>query len=198
MNCLICNKELEGLEKECNREWHYDCQICTYCKGSVTEDILRESLSQQRPCSHKNCHENALWSSFGNDNIIITQEHLDVLNHWLLTPHPLAENISIETCYKLLRDLQQAAANVSIAISRKKDKIKIVETEAWRTHVEIESENQKEKKRQTEEKKIRLQEERSNPQLRNRRKALEGLMQSFGMTQEQAEAMLKQQEGPAQ
>jgi hypothetical protein len=94
-----------------------------------------------------------------------------------------------------LRDLQQAAANVSIAISRKKDKIKIVETEAWRTHVEIESENQKEKKRQTEEKKIRLQEERSNPQLRNRRKALEGLMQSFGMTEEQAEAMLKSQEG---
>src|SRR5437667_4422558 len=194
MNCLICKGELGQLEIDCHREWHYDCQICHYCKGAVTEDILRESLEAGRPCSHKNCHENALWASFGNDNILITQEHLDTLNHWLLTTHPLKEGISLETCYKLLRDLEQAAANVAVAISRKKDRIKIVETEAWREHIEIEQENNREKKRIQEEKKIKLQEERADPRLRDRCKETEGLRASFGMTQEQAEEFLRNQE----
>ena len=192
-NCIVCKTELGKLEIDCHRDWHYDCQNCVYCKSLVTEDILRDSLAKNRPVSHESCHEKEIWKSFGLENIQITQEHLNFLNKWLLTPHPL-ENITLETCYSLLRDLQQAAANVTIALNRKKDNIKIIETENWRAHVEFEQEERKEKKRQTEEKKIRLQEERSNPQLRNRRKALEGLMQSFGMTEEQAEAMLKSQE----
>lgn len=199
-NCLLCNLPLGELELSLNNKWHKapkDCQVCHYCKEPVTFDMAEKAIkdcdAQIGTCIseylyHQPCHEKALGERFKNKDLPIVQEQLDLLNKFLLSQRSEIP-LTLEELYPLLRDLQQCAANVSIALNRKKDKLKIKDAAAYREHVEIRKENNKLETRAIEEKKTRLASERADPALRNKRKALEGLI-AMGLSKEQAEAML--------
>lgn len=202
MNCLLCNLPLGEFElaSEGRLKWHSACQVCHYCKEPVTFDMAEKTIkdcdAQVGTCIseylyHQPCHEKALGERFKNKDFPIVQEQLDLLNKFLLSQRSEIP-LTLEELYPLLRDLQQCAANVSIALNRKKDKLKIKDAAAYREHVEIRKENNKLETRAIEEKKTRLASERADPALRNKRKALEGLI-AMGLSKDQAEAMLAKQ-----
>jgi hypothetical protein len=194
--CTICKNPLSEPELELHRTYHKSCMVCHYCKNETTDEMARKAESPES-LFHGPCHERKLMEDFKNKDLPIVQEQLDLLNKFLLTAHDEIP-LTLDVLYPLLRNLQQAAANVSIAINRKKDKIKIKDADAYRKHVEIRNENNKFEKRAVEEKKARLQAERLDPKLRDRRKALQGLMTAFSLTEAQANEMLSKKEGPVQ
>jgi len=199
--CPFCNLELGPFELEHGHKWHKTCAKCFHCGHEVTHEMAEQCVSKAAenllPCNvrlyHMPCHERALMEQFKNKEFPIVQEQLDILNRFLLTSHEELP-LTLDALYPLLRNLQQAAANVSIAINRKKDKIKIRDVAAWRETTEIRETINKEEKAKIEAKKIRLQAERQDPKLRDRRKAIAGLMQAFGISQADAEAMIDKKE----
>ena len=188
--CLLCHTELGSLEIECSQTTHYDCRKCSECHKDVNQEMVEAALTAQRLPIHTECEDRKKLTEFRNDELPLTQRHLDALNKYILARRP-ENDLTLESMYSLLRDLQQAAANVSIAIKRQKDKIHIADAEQYRAHVEIETENTKQAKRVEQDKKIRLQNERQNPQLRDRRKAVDGMI-ALGITREAAESMIPQ------
>jgi hypothetical protein len=199
--CPFCNLELGPFELEHGHKWHKACAKCHYCQHEVTHEMAEQCVSKaadnvlscEQRLYHVPCHERALMEQFKNKEFPIVQEQLDILNRFLLTSHEELP-LTLDALYPLLRNLQQAAANVSIAINRKKDKIKIRDVAAWRETTEIREQVNKEEKAKIEAKKIRLQNERADPKLRDRRKAITGLMQAFGISQADAEAMIDKKE----
>jgi|HubBroStandDraft_2_1064218.scaffolds.fasta_scaffold54336_4 hypothetical protein len=202
-HCPFCNLPLTDFEIELNHKWHKKCAKCHYCQHEVTHEMASECVSKaaegdyilppSQMLYHVPCHERALMEQFKNKEFPIVQEQLDILNRFLLTSREEIP-LTLDALYPLLRNLQQAAANVSIAINRKKDKIKIRDVAAWRETTEIREQVNKEEKAKIEAKKIRLQSERADPKLRDRRKAIHGLMQAFGLSEQDASAMLDKKE----
>jgi hypothetical protein len=188
-NCLLCKQELGALEIECNQTTHYDCRKCSLCESPVAESLVLHAIEHGVLPEHESCREKELLKAFYNEELPLTQAHLDKLNKWLLSKRHVEQEPTLEFWYSLLRDMQQVSVNVAIALKRAKDKITIKDTEQYRAHVEIASENAKQSKRLDEEKKIRLQQERDNPAIRNRRKAVEGMM-AMGLSREVAESMV--------
>lgn len=189
MTCPFCSLELGSSEIELNRKWHFDCQRCSLCSNEVTHEIAEQAITAERKPEHSTCREAKLDAEL-KDGLPLTYEHLNRLNSLMLSRRP--ENIlSLESLYDLLRSMQQCTANVSIAISRQRDKTRIRDAENYRAHVEIETENIRETKRIEETKKLQRQAERLDPRVRDRRKAIEGLM-ALGMSRETAEGMVPQ------
>jgi hypothetical protein len=201
--CPFCNLELTLFEIELNHKWHKACAKCHYCQYEVTHEMAERCVSKAatgdyilppaQMLYHMPCHERALMEQFKDKEFPIVQGQLDILNRFLLTSKEEIP-LTLEALYPLLRNLQQAAANVSIAINRKKDKIKIRDVAAWRETTEIREQINRDEKAKIEEKKIRLQAERADPKLRDRRKAIQGLMSAFGLSEADASAMLDKKE----
>lgn len=199
-NCLLCNLPLGEFElsTEGRVKWHTGCQVCHYCKEPVAHELAEKAIKDcesvigtelpSESLYHQPCHERALGERFKNKDLPIVQVQLDLLNKFLLSQRGEIP-LTLEELYPLLRDLQQCAANVSIALNRKKDKLKIKDAAAYRETVEIRKENNKLETRLVEEKKARLASERANPKLRAERKAIEGWI-TMGMSKEVAEKLI--------
>ena len=200
--CPFCNLPLGDFELEHGHKWHKACAKCHYCQHEVTHEMagkLIESVPNGDSTTishllyHSSCHERALLEQFKNKDFPIIQEQLDILNRMTLTTREEIP-LDIETMRTLLRTLHQITANWSIALNRKVDKIKVRDTDSWRETIAIREENNKIDKRILEEKKARLASERADPKLRDRRKAIAGLMSAFGISQSDAEAMIDKKE----
>ena len=200
--CPFCNLPLGEFEIEHGHKWHKACAKCHYCQHEVTHEMASkliesvpngDSTTISHLLYHQPCHERALMEQFKVKEFPIVQAQIDILNKFMLsTREPL--ELDIEVIRTLLRTLLECTANVSIALNRKIDKIKVRDTESWRETIAIREENNKIDKRILEEKKTRLASERADPKLRDRRKAIAGLMSAFGISQADAEVMVDKKE----
>lgn len=200
--CPLCLQPLDTFEIEHNHKWHKACQVCKYCKHETTHEHVEKLIgnwSEESPVMlshslyHSPCHEKQLMAEFRDDKLPLVQEHLDVLNKFLLSVNEEIP-LTLECLYPLLRNLQQAAANVSIAIARKRDKIRISEAEVYRAKTKEQKEAEKLETRKVEAAKIQRVNEKTDPALRAKRKAIEGLMTAFKMSEAAAIAMIEAQQ----
>lgn len=204
--CPLCLSELTSFELEHSQAYHRACQVCKYCKSETTRESVETLIANwhtetpimlSHSLYHSPCHEKQLMAEFRDDKLPLVQEHLDVLNKFLLSANEEIP-LTLECLYPLLRNLQQAAANVSIAIARKRDKIRISEAEVYRAKTKEQKEQEKLETRKVEAAKIQRVNEKADPALRAKRKAIEGLMVAFKLTETQALALIEaQQQGKA-
>jgi hypothetical protein len=102
----------------------------------------------------------------------------------------------LKQLYDVLHELQDAASSISILLSLTKDKIRIESNIEYTEKVKTERRQSSEAAAIDENKKAARQAERENPILRDRRKAIEGIMKTFGFSLEAATAMLDAQTSP--
>jgi NACalpha-BTF3-like transcription factor len=146
---------------------------------------------------HVTCHERVMLAQFKDERYPIIQDQLDILNRHMLAHHEEV-GLDLDSLYSLLRMMQQITSTVSSVIARKKDKILIRETEIYRAKTHEQKQVEKQETRKEQEKKTRLQAERIDPALRIKRKAIDGLMSTLGLSREQAEKMINEANPPVE
>lgn len=215
-SCPVCDKELGPAEVTLNQKYHYDCNKCATCElGPLTYEIMEAWLEGKGTREHSGCRDKRLERELLSKEVTITQAHLDFLNRirlmaWVdedATSDIASESQSteqqfralkiherkIDDMYKFLSKYQTFAALTSICIAQKKDAQLKKASSDYRDKTQYEKEIERTKTRTEEARKIQLQKEREDPKLRNRRKAVEGMMKAYNMTMEQVEAMMKEQ-----
>lgn len=192
MICPICATELGPLELQGNKRFHFACRYCVECKAEIPNDeICEKSFEEHGSIMHSGCAERRHWSDFQRKDVPFVQSHVNLINQKICTMRrPLALD-NLEQFYSLLRDLQQCAANVKVLIDRTKDRNRVQDAKEYREKTDLQKQAERRKSLLEETKKIQLAEERANPALRDRRKAIAGLV-ALGMSQDQAEAMVPQ------
>jgi len=164
------------------------------------DEHIEKCLATNIPVSHTVCQEQKLTADFKDKQLPIIQQHLDILNNWLLKQRAPLIDLTLEECMSLLLDVTQLAANLSIVRARIRGNDLVREAGITRRHMEIKEYNTREAeiakeqdKKEKEERRQILAAEKTNPQLKNTRKAIEGLMTSFGWSKEQAEKFLNKE-----
>jgi hypothetical protein len=198
--CRICSKPLSEGEASLNRTWHFDCEVCTICKCHFPNpQRISECLDTHVPVSHITCFSRAKIEEIKNKVIPITREHVTSLNNQILTMRAMLDPLpaDLEILHGTLRDLQECASNVKFILELTKDKIRISDSQEYAEKVRTERKAKSETSASENERKATLQAERENPELRARRKAIEGIMSTFSFTREAAEAMLAKQAAPS-
>jgi hypothetical protein len=127
-----------------------------------------------------------------------TLEHLRAFNAQILSiKHEVnPTDGDLKQLYDVLHELQDAASSISILLSLTKDKIRIESNVEYTEKVKTERRQSSEAAAIDENKKAVRQAERENPALRDKRKAIEGIMKTFGFSLEAATAMLNAQTSP--
>lgn len=190
--CVICKLPLGPLEiaTEGRLTWHLDCQRCQICTHEMPNvERIQECIAKHIDVSHLHCFENRLNTEIREKTIPVTQSHLDVLNETILSRRDPIDPNNLEAWYTLLRSMQQAAANISILLHRAKDKAKIKQAVAYREDTLTANSERRESSFKKELKKVNLAAERADPERREKRKAVEGLMK-LGITETDALAIL--------
>ena len=197
--CRICSQPLSEGEASLNRTWHFDCEVCTICKCHFPNpQRISECLDTHVVISHITCFSKSKIEEIKNKVIPITREHVTALNNQILTMRAMLDPLptDLEILHGTLRDLQECASNVKFILELTKDKIRISDSQEYAEKVKTERKAKSEISASENERKATLQAERENPELRARRKAIEGIMSTFGFTREAAEAMLAKQTAP--
>ena len=138
MNCLICDKSLGSLETDLNRRVHFECRHCAVCGDEMPISIeeIEKCLEKFGRFGHTTCLEKELWEDFKRKDLVLIQQHVNVLNKYICEArNPLAIN-ELELFYSLLRDLQQCTANVKVVIDRTKDRLRMKQVVEYREKVE--------------------------------------------------------------
>lgn len=191
--CKICEKELGPLELQAALPFHFDCRKCTFCQQEIPNtELCEKSLLEFGEILHSQCAERKLWSEFQKTDVPLGQSHINLINKKICGLREALDLSNLEIFYSLLRDLQQCAANVKVLIDRTKDRQKVEIAKEYREKVTEQKKTERERTRIEEERRIMLQSERDNPALRDRRKAIEGLMK-LGIAREAAEKMVPTQ-----
>src|SRR5665213_862156 len=84
--CIVCELDLGPLEIQSRRSYHYDCQVCEYCKNEVAHEIMTRWILDKGPRAHSTCYETYMQEEIQKRPVTITQGMLDYLNNWRLTP----------------------------------------------------------------------------------------------------------------
>lgn len=85
-DCKVCELPLGALEISSRRQYHFDCQICEYCKQSITHEMMHRWLLDKGPRAHSTCYETYMQEEIKKRPVTITQGLLDYLNNWRLCP----------------------------------------------------------------------------------------------------------------
>lgn len=220
MNCIVCEQPLA--EDWSSAPIHFDsCDKCIYCNETVQfSDIqklaqLRAGVPSNDKFSvyHPYCKSEALERDFKQRTVVITQEHLDMLNSANLmfkaNLHLSVESnqqeaeirsrewifqMSLEEKFIVLRRMEAVTAMLSIALSKDKQKIQVKLDELKRVGLKdlqqaeerIEIEKERIAKRKREEMKL-------SPAARAREKSITAMM-AIGMTREMAEKTMEDNE----
>jgi len=195
--CLICKLPL-GPEE--TKAWHFDCEVCSECGQPLhnSNKLIWDCLNSGIPVADITCRNKLKIQEIRNKVFPATLEHLRAFNDQILSikheVNPTDEDL--KQLYDVLHELQDAASSVSILLSLTKDKIRIESNVEYTEKVKTERRQNSETAALEENKKAARQAERENPALRDRRKAIEGIMKTFGFSLEAATAMLDAQASP--
>ena len=189
--CPICGKPLGDIETALHRPYHYDCMKCAFCAESLpSAEVIDDCLRKGYPISHHGCRERHLIREIKDKTIPVTQAHIDVLNRDILrfmdVPPALDD---IEQLTSLIKSVTELAANVSFVFSHVSQRVRIVELRKGQAEIRASEGQRLIAKRADEADRIRRQTERANPAIRDRRKAIEGLVQ-LGISPDEATKMI--------
>lgn len=198
-DCIICQQPLGDAELACNKTWHFACERCEFCKEPMpAPDRIADQIARGIPVSHDTCRKTKLFSDFKNTGLPLSIQHVKLLNEQICDFFPAVDpdRTDVSVLFDTLTALQECAKNVSYALGLTKEKIQIKESRNFNHEQVQKKQAEKAVKVAKETEKIAAQErsemfkaERENPQLRHRRKAIEGFL-AMGLTQEQAEKMV--------
>jgi len=192
--CLICKLPL-GPEE--TKAWHFDCEECAECGQPLhnSNKLIWDCLNSGIPVADITCRNKTKIREIREKIFPATIEHLKAFNNQILTiraeVNPQEEDL--KQLYDVLHELQDAASSISILLSLTKDKIRIESSVEYTEKVKTERRQNSETAALEENKKAARQAERENPALRDRRKAIEGIMKTFGFSLEAATAMIEAQ-----
>jgi hypothetical protein len=195
--CLICKLPL-GPEE--TKTWHYACEECVECGQPLhnSNKLIWDCLNSGIPVADITCRNKLKIREIREKIFPVTLEHLRAFNAQILSikheVNPQEEDL--KQLYDVLHELQDAASSISILLSLTKDKIRIESNVEYTEKVKTERRQSSEAAAIDENKKAIRQAERENPILRDRRKAIEGIMKTFGFSLEAATAMLNAQTSP--
>lgn len=154
--------------------------------GTITRAIAKG----QKP-EHTLCEESRLASEI-KLRASVTQQHIDLTNNEILTiKSQWQTDEDLVALTKYLVSAQELAANISWLLSLTKDKIRIKDSQEYAAKVTTERKAKSEAAADENEKKARLAAERADPRLRERRKAIEGLI-AMNIAPDVAESMIPQ------
>ena len=195
--CKICKLPL-GPEE--TKAWHFDCEECTMCGQPLhnSNKLIWDCINSNIPVADITCRNKTKIREIRDKIFPATIEHLRAFNAMILTirseVNPQEEDL--KQLYDVLHELQDGASSISILLSLTKDKIRIESNVEYTEKVKTERRQNSETAALEENKKAARQAERENPALRDRRKAIEGIMKTFGFSLEAATAMLDAQASP--
>lgn len=224
MNCKICSLELT----ESFTTVHEDCTLCVYCNHGVGMDLIEKRLKEHSASSrvdklepsepekveifHDYCRNMKLENDFKNKPVVVTQEHLDMLNsaNLLFRPkmdlsvdtnqkeaeyisHKFIHEMTLEEKFIALKRLEAVAAMWSIALSKDKNRIqtklaeqnRIKYKELQRDSDKLEFEKKHEKKKDRNENNA-PSDPTLSPEERQRWKAIQALMKVMKCSKEKA------------
>jgi len=191
--CLICKLPL-GPEE--TKAWHYDCEECTMCGQPLhnSNKLIWDCLNSGIPVADITCRNKTKIREIREKIFPATIEHLKAFNNQILTiraeVNPQEEDL--KQLYDVLHELQDAASSISILLSLTKDKIRIESNIEYTEKVKTERRQNSETAALEENKKAARQAERENPFLRDKRKAIEGVVKEYKFTLEAATAMIEE------
>lgn len=84
--CKVCELDLGPLEIQARRAYHFDCQVCEYCKSEITHEMMTRWMLDKGPRAHSTCYETYMAEEIQKRPVTITQGMLDYLNNWRLCP----------------------------------------------------------------------------------------------------------------
>ncbi len=202
--CQICQQPLSDGEFQLDRQWHFDCEKCQICDAHFPNPgRIRECLDSHIPVSHITCHQTAAIEKLRTESIPVTNDMLDAMNVQILTMRHTWEppTSDITLLFDHLKKIQEYAASVSWLLKLTRDKIKIDDIAKYEQVTKVRKAAKAESAAIEQADEIRSAEraailaaERKDPELRNRRKAIEGTLKAMPwMTREQVEAMIDDQ-----
>lgn len=203
MNCRICNLPLSEAEIALNHTWHSACEKCEVCHKPMPlgRDRITELLDAAHPLVHTQCAADKAFQEFKTKEFPATKERIAALNDGILKHYRAIDpdETDVSTLYDLLINLKELTATVSFALGLAKDRIEFKNNQNYNAELgerkRLESENRvaKEKvKIQKQDRTEQLKAERDNPQLKAKRKAIEGYAKTMNCSIEEAEAALTQ------
>ena len=191
--CLICKLPL-GPEE--TKAWHFDCEVCSECGQPLhnSNKLIWDCLNSGIPVADITCRNKTKIREIREKIFPATIEHLKAFNNQILTiraeVNPQEEDL--KQLYDVLHELQDAASSISILLSLTKDKIRIESNIEYTEKVKTERRQNSETAALEENKKAARQAERENPFLRDKRKAIEGVVKEYKFTLEAATAMIEE------
>lgn len=195
MNCQICNELLTPAELNLSRAWHFECAKCQICNAEgLQDDRIELCLRDKIPVSHLGCWQHKVTLDIRNKAIVITKSHLKEINRLMIPSEwrlAEVEQGDIDKMMELIKLATSVAVNVSQCLGAAKERMQGAATETYRREQTEKRETERAAQRETEADKARRAAERANPELRTKRKAIESLMNSYGLTAEAAEALLQ-------
>jgi hypothetical protein len=224
MNCNICHQLSETTS-------HEACRNCIYCGSEVMKPRLDKLLKEDEGQTdykivihHEICRRQQLERDFKAKPVVITQEHLDMLNRSHLFMDQVfysSQDLSIETnqekCeimvshwfnemdleekFRALKNLEAITARMSIALSKDKNAIQTkIQAKEIEKYKEVKEYREGQLTRKTEKQMKSLSEieaanEKANPQLKARRKAIESFIK-VGLSKADATRMVDEANKP--
>ena len=192
--CLICKLPL-GPEE--TKAWHFDCEVCSECGQPLhnSNKLIWDCLNSGIPVADITCRNKTKIREIREKIFPATIEHLKAFNNQILTIRAEVnpQEDDLKQLYDVLHELQDAASSISILLSLTKDKIRIESNIEYTEKVKTERREKATTDAEENNKKVARQAERENPALRDRRKAIEGIMKTFGFSLEAATAMIEAQ-----
>ena len=196
-NCLICGQPLSEGEASINRHWHLDCEVCQFCGNDLhhSNTRIQQYLDSKVAVSHLVCASKDKIREIREKIIPYTIEHLQSVNNLILTMrHEVnPQETDLKQLYDILHEAQDLASNASILISATKDKIRIESSIEYTEKVKTERRAKAADDAEDNNKKALRQAERENPWLRDKRKAIQGVVTGFGFSLEAATTMIEEQ-----
>lgn len=223
--CSICHLEMGSLDSFA----HDDCKLCIYCQHEVGLTVLTKLVKDEDSQTsvkiqvyHQPCRDKALEADFKKKPVIVTQEHLDMLNrsHLFMTQMLTGnDEVTIETNqdimdkmvisnipvwfdemdldgkFHFLKMAEAIAIRMGIALSKDKNAIQTrIQERELKRFKEVKDYREGQETRKAEGRMRSLTEieksnEKADPQLKARRKAIEGFMK-IGMDETAATRMV--------
>lgn len=140
--CKVCELDLGPLELQARRAYHFDCQICEYCKNPITHEMMHRWMIDKGPRAHSTCYETYMQEEIKRRPVTITQGMLDYLNNWRLCPdmsrtvesNQDTASLQARKCvidmnhnemYTLLKMAQAFCGTISEIVSQNKDSAEV-------------------------------------------------------------------------
>ena len=197
-SCPICHNPLGSIELNLGHSWHLDCMKCQYCGGSALPfERVAACLEQGISISHAPCADKQVFNQLREKKLPILKQYLSAVNNDILKVRTsLLPDSDILAIQELLVNLKETAVNVSWILKQVRTNISIKDSEEFTEKIRTEKKVKADVEAISQERKNVIAAERADPALRDRRKAIEGLVKGLGISLEAATAMIDSQKEP--